>query len=106
MNISYYCDLQTISFIFQSASQIYRIEAMPTFIFLKNNAKVDELRGANPHKLEELVMRWAGTADELVGICADIKFVMRYPLHFLNQSRSKLTWLALLCLFRVISIYF
>lgn len=48
---------------------MYRIEAMPTFIFLKNNAKVDELRGANPHKLEELVMRWAGTADELVGIC-------------------------------------
>ena len=51
---------------------MYRIEAMPTFIFLKNNAKVDELRGANPHKLEELVMRWAGTPDELVGICGDI----------------------------------
>lgn len=44
---------------------------MPTFIFLKNNAKVDELRGANSHKLEELVVRWAGTPDELVGICGD-----------------------------------
>ncbi|KAI0720131.1 thioredoxin-domain-containing protein [Fomitopsis betulina] len=37
----------------------YRVTAMPTFVFLKGNAKVDQVRGANPSALQETVRRHA-----------------------------------------------
>lgn len=36
------------------------ITAMPSFHFYKSQQKVDELRGADPKKLEEKVTKWAG----------------------------------------------
>jgi thioredoxin 1 len=39
----------------EDAAQEYNITAMPTFLFIKNKAKVAELMGANADKLKELV---------------------------------------------------
>ena len=33
---------------------------MPTFLFFRNQQKMDELRGADPKKLEEKVKKWIG----------------------------------------------
>lgn len=35
----------------------YKINAMPTFIFIKNKEKVDEICGANESKVRELVTK-------------------------------------------------
>ncbi|EPT01593.1 hypothetical protein FOMPIDRAFT_1023255 [Fomitopsis schrenkii] len=37
----------------------YRVTAMPTFVFLKGDSKVDQVRGANPSALQETVRRHA-----------------------------------------------
>jgi len=33
----------------------YKVNAMPTFVFIKNKAKVDEFAGANEAKLKEII---------------------------------------------------
>jgi hypothetical protein len=38
----------SISYVYGSARQHYKISAMPTFIFLKNGKQVDMVRGADP----------------------------------------------------------
>ena len=43
----------------EDAAQEFNVSAMPTFIFMKNNAKVAELMGANADKLKELVEKHA-----------------------------------------------
>merc|ERR1712029_74154 len=43
----------------EDAAQEYSISAMPTFIFMKNNAKVADMMGANFDKLKELVEKHA-----------------------------------------------
>ena len=43
----------------EDAAQEYNVSAMPTFIFIKNNAKVAELMGANAEKLKELIEKHA-----------------------------------------------
>merc|ERR1712024_121953 len=43
----------------EDVAQEYNISAMPTFIFLKNGAKVADLMGANADKLTELVNKHA-----------------------------------------------
>ena len=43
----------------EEAAQEYNVSAMPTFIFIKNSAKVAELMGANIDKLKELVEKHA-----------------------------------------------
>ena len=37
----------------------YNISAMPTFVFLKDGKKIDDLMGANVDKLKELVNKHA-----------------------------------------------
>ena len=39
--------------------QQYNISAMPTFIFIKNKEKVDDMMGANYEKLKEMVEKHA-----------------------------------------------
>ena len=43
----------------QSVAAAYKVSAMPTFVFLKNNGatKVDLLRGADPKKLEAAIVK-------------------------------------------------
>jgi len=43
----------------EDAAQEFNVSAMPTFIFMKSNAKVAELMGANADKLKELVEKHA-----------------------------------------------
>jgi len=43
----------------EDAAQEYAVSAMPTFLFIKSNQKVDELMGANAEKLKELVEKHA-----------------------------------------------
>merc|ERR1712170_344519 len=39
----------------EDIAQEYKINAMPTFIFIKNKSKVADLTGANVEKLKEIV---------------------------------------------------
>jgi thioredoxin 1 len=38
-------------------AQEYGIRAMPTFLIFKNGEQVDELVGANPGKLEQIIVK-------------------------------------------------
>jgi len=53
------CDTDAAS----DVSSLYRISAMPTFIFLKGSTKVDEVRGANKYDLENAVKRHSSSAS-------------------------------------------
>lgn len=46
----------------QDVAQRYTISAMPTFVFLKGETKIDLLRGANPGALKGALRRHAGEA--------------------------------------------
>lgn len=41
--------------VIQDIATEYKVTAMPTFIFIKNGAKIDEFAGANEAKLKELI---------------------------------------------------
>jgi len=43
----------------EEAAAQYNISAMPTFIFIKNKEKIDEMMGANYEKLKEMVEKHA-----------------------------------------------
>merc|ERR1711976_99947 len=43
----------------EDAASQYNISAMPTFVFIKNKEKVDEMMGANYEKLKEMVEKHA-----------------------------------------------
>ncbi|KAJ6519963.1 thioredoxin-domain-containing protein [Mycena sanguinolenta] len=43
----------------KDVAALYRVSAMPTFIFLKGSTKVDQVRGANRAELESTVKRHA-----------------------------------------------
>merc|ERR1712047_194619 len=43
----------------EEAAAQYNISAMPTFIFIKNKEKVDDMMGANYEKLKEMVEKHA-----------------------------------------------
>ncbi|KAJ7925922.1 thioredoxin-domain-containing protein [Mycena leptocephala] len=48
----------------KDVAELYRVSAMPTFIFLKGSTKIDQVQGANRAKLESTVRRHAsGSAD-------------------------------------------
>jgi hypothetical protein len=40
------------------------VTAMPTFIFFRNKAKIDTMRGADPGVLEEKIKKWYGSGDD------------------------------------------
>lgn len=44
----------------RSLAQRFRVTAMPTFVFWKDGGKIDEMKGANPSGLTQLVQRYAG----------------------------------------------
>ncbi|KAF8344336.1 PITH domain-containing protein [Cantharellus anzutake] len=44
----------------QPIAQKYSVTAMPTFVFIKNHAVIDTLKGANPPGLEAMVKKYAG----------------------------------------------
>lgn len=45
------CDVDAVP----SIAKEYSVSAMPTFVFLKNNKKVDQVRGADPRALEATI---------------------------------------------------
>jgi thioredoxin len=49
-----------------AASKIAGVRSMPTFHFMKGNVKVDQLIGAFPKKLEELVKQHSGNKESAI----------------------------------------
>ncbi|KAI0931340.1 hypothetical protein AcW1_001242 [Taiwanofungus camphoratus] len=47
------CDVEAA----RDVASIYRVSAMPTFVFLKGSTKVDQVRGANKAGLENAIRR-------------------------------------------------
>ncbi|KAH6917012.1 thioredoxin-like protein [Coprinopsis sp. MPI-PUGE-AT-0042] len=43
----------------QEVSSLYKVTAMPTFIFLKGQTKVDQVRGADPRGIENAINKHA-----------------------------------------------
>lgn len=41
----------------------YGVQSMPTFLFTWKGEKIDQLRGADPTALEQLVRKWADFAE-------------------------------------------
>ena len=59
----------------QEVAESLGITAMPTFLFFKNNVKVDSFKGADPHGLEEKLIKWNaedGEGDD-VGVKGQVK---------------------------------
>jgi len=48
----------------QEIAAAHGITAMPTFVFIKNGKRIDELRGANAVKLEQLIQHHSGVKVE------------------------------------------
>ncbi|KAG9286177.1 hypothetical protein G9A89_003524 [Geosiphon pyriformis] len=48
----------------KETAQHAHVTAMPTFKFFKGGQQVAELKGADPRRLEELVLQFAGTPEE------------------------------------------
>lgn len=48
----------------QEIAAAHGITAMPTFVFIKNGKRIDELRGANAVKLEQLIQHHSGVKIE------------------------------------------
>ncbi|KAJ7103384.1 thioredoxin-domain-containing protein [Mycena belliarum] len=56
-NVNFFkCDVDAA----KDVASLYRVSAMPTFIFLKGSTKVDQVRGADRATLESTVRRHAG----------------------------------------------
>ncbi|KAK0520376.1 hypothetical protein OC842_007122 [Tilletia horrida] len=51
----------------KAIAQRYSVRAMPTFIFLKNRAVIDTIRGADPGKLTALVQKHAAAGSAFSG---------------------------------------
>ena len=52
----------------EDAAQEYNITAMPTFVFIKDGKKIDDLMGANSEKLKALINqhKWKVIAKDLI----------------------------------------
>ncbi|KAG8897051.1 hypothetical protein FRB99_008482 [Tulasnella sp. 403] len=53
------CDVDACS----EVAQKYSVTAMPTFVFIKNSSKVDQVRGADPRSLENTIRKHAGSGS-------------------------------------------
>jgi len=59
-NVNFFkCDVDAA----KEVAEMYRVSAMPTFIFLKGSSKVDQVRGANPIELKSTLKRHATSAS-------------------------------------------
>lgn len=47
----------------QEIAAAHGISSMPTFVFIKNGQRVDELKGANATKLEQLIQKHSGAGN-------------------------------------------
>lgn len=47
---------------------------MPTFVFFKNSQKVESLRGADPKRLEQMIVSLGGSLFDMVSSCLEIVF--------------------------------
>ena len=54
----------------KEVAQAHGVTAMPTFVLLKNGARVDELRGANVAGLQAMIIKHAGPAQPDYGSAA------------------------------------
>ncbi|KAK7064114.1 thioredoxin-domain-containing protein [Favolaschia claudopus] len=58
-NVNFFkCDVDAA----KDVAALYRVSAMPTFIFLKGSTKVDQVRGANRAELESTLRRHASSS--------------------------------------------
>ncbi|KAJ7786464.1 thioredoxin-domain-containing protein [Mycena metata] len=81
-NVNFFkCDVDAA----KEVAEMYRVSAMPTFIFLKGSSKVDQVRGANPivHATSASTSAFTGRGQTL-GSGAK-------PLATLNKAASKVT---------------
>ncbi|KAF7339351.1 Thioredoxin-domain-containing protein [Mycena sanguinolenta] len=63
-NVNFFkCDVDAA----KDVAALYRVSAMPTFIFLKGSTKVDQVRGANKAELESTVKRHANGSAGTTG---------------------------------------
>jgi len=46
----------------------YTVSAMPTFVFIKNSQKIDQVRGADPRSLEATIRKHAGSSGSSTGV--------------------------------------
>ncbi|KAJ7446512.1 thioredoxin-domain-containing protein [Mycena galericulata] len=58
-NVNFFkCDVDAA----KDVAALYRVSAMPTFIFLQGSTKVDQVRGANRAELESALRRHSGSS--------------------------------------------
>ncbi|KIK70670.1 hypothetical protein GYMLUDRAFT_210022 [Collybiopsis luxurians FD-317 M1] len=51
----------------RDVASLYRVSAMPTFIFLRGSTKVDQVRGANRTGLEAAIRKHSSTSSDSTG---------------------------------------
>ncbi|EGG10775.1 uncharacterized protein MELLADRAFT_103088 [Melampsora larici-populina 98AG31] len=104
----------------KSISETYKITAMPTFIFIKNKQKVDEVRGANRSGIEATIKRYSNDSSNshnwgkgnTLGTSTNVKPTSNFQpklesnLNFLNRFSSHLKLGIGLFLVYLIMIYF
>lgn len=78
----------------QTTAATYKIRAMPTFVFLKSGAKLDEVKGADPQKLENTIKKWysveskGGGSSGVPGYIDLLDQIDKSQLECLNESDS------------------
>ncbi|KAJ7161438.1 thioredoxin-domain-containing protein [Mycena crocata] len=98
-NVNFFkCDVDAA----KDVAQMYRVSAMPTFIFLKGSTTVDQVRGANRAELESALRRhsagsssatssaFSGKGQTLGGSQAPVD-ISREATATLNRATSKVT---------------
>ncbi|KAG8925960.1 hypothetical protein FRC02_009295 [Tulasnella sp. 418] len=78
----------------KDVAQKYKVTAMPTFILIKNGQKVDDLKGADPRSLEQMVKKWApaatsseeGSSGASSGDISLLEFIDTTQVNCLNEN--------------------
>ncbi|KAJ7492485.1 thioredoxin-domain-containing protein [Mycena latifolia] len=97
-NVNFFkCDVDAA----KDVASLYRVSAMPTFIFLKGSTKVDQVRGANRAELESTLRRhsagssgstsaFSGRGQTLGGSQAPVD-ITKEATTTLNKAASRVT---------------